>query len=79
MGNAGSVDLTVLELPLIQCGKACKEFQGLAHLTRSSNEAKPSGRDWAKLKYMRDGIIGFKDMLAGYKSTITIALGGANM
>ncbi|OQV10378.1 hypothetical protein CLAIMM_14390 [Cladophialophora immunda] len=78
--NTDSIDLTMLELPLLQCGKACKEFQGLvAKLTRSSNEAKPSWRDWAKLKYMGDDITGFKDMLAGYKSTITIALGGANI
>ncbi|XP_044717868.1 uncharacterized protein HRG_08510 [Hirsutella rhossiliensis] len=36
-------------------------------------------RGWAKLKYMGDDIDGFRRLLSGYKSTITIALTDANL
>lgn len=77
--GTSDIDLNMLELPLLQCGKACKEFHGLVTTFRGSSGEKASWRDWAKLKYMGDDITGFKDMLAGYKLTITIALGGVNM
>ncbi|KAH8751160.1 hypothetical protein BGZ57DRAFT_775119, partial [Hyaloscypha finlandica] len=38
-----------------------------------------SFRDWAKLRYMGDNIDGFRQLLAGYKSTIIIALTDANL
>lgn len=67
--------LPALELPLQRCGNACKEF--LLELekccSRSGND-RQSFRDWAKLRYMGDNIDDFKDSLAAYKSTITIAL-----
>ncbi|KIX91935.1 uncharacterized protein Z520_12324 [Fonsecaea multimorphosa CBS 102226] len=70
--NNEEVDLKGLELPLLRCGNACKDFQVLvAKLTKGSSSGNASWRDWAKLKYMGDDITGFKDMLAGYKSTIT--------
>jgi Fungal N-terminal domain of STAND proteins len=75
-----SVDFTALKLPLLRCGKACKEFEVvIAKVTAHSGGTKSSFRDWAKLKYMGEDIAGFKNMLAGYKSTIIIALGDANM
>jgi hypothetical protein len=71
---------TALELPLRQCGKACSEFKAIiVKCTAHSGGTRTSFRDWAKLKYMGDDIDGFKNMLAGYKSTIAIALGDANM
>ena len=74
------IDLTMLRLPLVQCGKACKDFQAvIAKCTTHSGGSKTSFRDWAKLRYMGDDIVAFKNMLAGYKSTIMIALGDANM
>ena len=38
-----------------------------------------SFRDWAKFRYIGDDIVGFKNMLAGYKSTFTITLSDVNM
>jgi hypothetical protein len=73
-------DFTTLKLPLLRCGKACKDFEAvIVKCTAHSNGPRTSFRDWAKLKYMGDDIVGFKNMLAGYKSTIMIALGDANM
>lgn len=73
-------DLTTLKLPLLRCGKACKDFEAvIVKCTAHSSGSRTSFRDWATLKYMRDDIVGFKNMLAGYKSTISIALGDANM
>ena len=73
-------DLTSLKLPLLRCGKACKDFEAVVvRCTAHSSASRTSFRDWAKLKYMGDDIVGFKNMLAGYKCTISIALGDANM
>lgn len=69
-----------LKLPLLCCGKACKDFEALiVRCTEHSDGSRTSFRDWAKLKYMGADIAGFKNMLAGYKSTISIALGDANL
>lgn len=74
------VDFTALKLPLLRCGKACKDFEAvIIKCTAHSGGARTSFRDWAKLQYMGDDIDGFRNMLAGYKSTINIALGDANM
>jgi len=73
-------DLTTLKTPLIRCGNACKDFEAvIIKCTAHSSGPRTSFRDWAKLKYMGDDIVGFKNMLNGYKSTISIALGDVNM
>ncbi|KAK4140189.1 uncharacterized protein C8A04DRAFT_40126 [Dichotomopilus funicola] len=73
-------DFTALKLPLLRCGNACKDFGELiAKCSSRSGGSKTSFRDWAKLKYMGDGIDEFRRMLAGYKSTINIALADANL
>jgi hypothetical protein len=60
--------------------EACEDFEALiTKCTAHSGGSKTSFRDWAKLRYMGDDIDGFKNMLVGYKSTIMIALGDANM
>jgi hypothetical protein len=75
-----NADLASLRRPLIRCGKACKDFEAVIDkCTQHSGGPRTSFRDWAKIKYMGDDIAGFKNMLAGYKSTIIIALGDANM
>jgi Fungal N-terminal domain of STAND proteins len=77
---ANSEDLSGLNLPLFRCGKACKDFKEvIIKCTNHSGGSRTSFRDWAKLQYMGDDITGFKDMLAGYKSTINIALADANL
>jgi hypothetical protein len=72
--------LSTLNLPLFRCGKACEDFEEvIIKCTAHSGGSRTSFRDWAKLKYMGSDIVGFKDMLAGYKSTINIALAEANL
>lgn len=80
-GNSPGLEgLKGLNLPLLRCGKACKEFEAeLIKCTAHCGGSRTSFRDWAKLTYMGDDIAGFKNMLAGYKSTIIIALGDANL
>ncbi len=72
--------LDALKLPLLRCGTACRDFEAIvARCTARSDGLKTSFRDWAKLTYMGEDITAFRNMLAGYKSTIIIALGDANM
>jgi hypothetical protein len=74
------VNLTALDLPMQRCGNACNEFlQELQKCCSRSGGDKQSFRDWAKLRYMGDNIDEFKDSLAAYKSTITIALTDVQM
>jgi hypothetical protein len=74
------LDLSALELPLRRCGEACKEFEHeLVKCSSRSGGDRTSFRDWAKLQYMGDGIDEFTQLLAGYKSTINIALTDANL
>ncbi|KAH7357319.1 hypothetical protein BKA66DRAFT_428130 [Pyrenochaeta sp. MPI-SDFR-AT-0127] len=73
-------DFTALKLPLLRCGNACKDFEAIiVKCSEHSRKSRTSFRDWARLKYMGDDITGFKNMLAGYKSTITIALCDAGL
>jgi hypothetical protein len=74
------VDLSALDLPLQRCGNACVEFeQEILKCSSRSGGSRTSFRDWAKLRYMGDNIDGFRQLLAGYKSTINIALTDANL
>lgn len=73
------VDLTSLEQPLMRCKNVCGEFDALIkrytpHSTdeRLAEEISSGGGTWEKTT-------GFKNMLAGYKSTISIALAYANL
>lgn len=70
-----------LKFPLIQCRQACAEFQTLIEQNsrRSRDKARTSFRDWAKLMYMNGDIVSFKELLSGYKATISIALADANL
>lgn len=74
------IDFASLGLPLRHCGRACEDFKGVIDkCTEHSSGSRTSFRDWAKLRYMGADITGFTNMLAGYKSTIIIALGDANL
>ncbi len=69
-----------LRLPLSQCCQACIEFESLIlKCTKHSGGSRTSFRDWARVTYMDSDTIGFTTMLAGYKSTISIALADANL
>ncbi|KAJ5769000.1 hypothetical protein N7520_003559 [Penicillium odoratum] len=74
------VDLTALTQPLMRCNNACNEFNALImKCTPRSSGERSSKRDWLRMRYMGEDITGFKDMLASYKSTISLALAYANL
>ncbi|ORX95072.1 hypothetical protein BCR34DRAFT_498768 [Clohesyomyces aquaticus] len=80
LSTTTDIDVSALTLPLLRCGKACGEFEEeLRKCSSRSSSSRTSFRDWAKLKYMGDGIDDFRQLLAGYKSTISIALTDANL
>lgn len=80
VNSTSDVDLSVLDLPLLRCGSACKEFQQeLLRCASRSNSNRTSFRDWARLTYMGDDMDDFRDLLSGYKATINIALTDATL
>lgn len=75
-----NADLAILNVPLRRCGEACVAFTAVIDkCTAHSGGPRTSFRDWAKLTYLGNDITGFKDTLAGYKSTIIIALADLNL
>ncbi|KAL2827135.1 hypothetical protein BDW59DRAFT_57913 [Aspergillus cavernicola] len=71
-------ELSALKLPLFRCGVACKELSALiSQCVKHSDGQRTSLRDWTKLQYLGDDIANYKNVLANYKATINIALGGA--
>lgn len=77
--NSGS-KLNTLECPLFWCGSACQGFEEeIKKCSTPSSGGRKSFRDWAKIRYMGQDIDGFRRMMAGYKSTIIIALTDANL
>lgn len=78
--NHGDLNFDALKLPLLHCGKTCEEYGELiTRCTKHSNESRPSFRNWISQQYLKGDITDFKDMLAGYKATISIALANVNM
>lgn len=78
--NNTGANFTALEHPLLRCGNACRDFEEeMKKCLKRSSAGRPSFRDWAKLSYMGQDIDGVRRMLAGYKSTIIIALTDANL
>lgn len=72
--------VSMLKLPVLNCHQTCQEFNAvIIKCTKHSASSRTSFRDWAQVRYMGGDIRDFKDMLAGYKSTIAIALGSLNM
>lgn len=74
------IDLSVLKLPLLRCGQACRDFADIIEkCTARSNKDKASFRDWVALTYRGKDIAGFRAVIGAYKSTIVIALADMNM
>jgi hypothetical protein len=74
------LDLSSLEIPLRQCGKACQAFeQEIKKCSSRSTGSRASVRDWARLRYIGEDIDGFRRLLASYKMTIMVALTDANL
>ncbi|RYP42956.1 hypothetical protein DL768_010164 [Monosporascus sp. mg162] len=65
--------LSLLQGPVSRCAQICHEFESSMKCFHS--ESKAGFRDWMKLEFMKGNINDFMDALAGYKSTIAIALG----
>lgn len=80
IGAAPSIDLSVLNLPLLQCGNACQEFEQKIRNNLSRSSSSPTSfREWAKASYMGVDIDDFRQILGQYKSTFSIALMDANL
>lgn len=78
--NNRDINFDTLKLPLLRCGKTCEEYGDLiARCTKHSSPSRPSLRDWLSQQYLKGDITDFREMLAGYKSTINIALANANL
>ena len=74
------VELSVLKSPLFRCGVACNELSDMiSRCVKHSDGQRSSLRDWTKLTYLGDNITNYKNVLANYKATISIALGGATL
>lgn len=80
LGSDNGSKLNALERPLLRCGNACRDFEEeIRKCSTRSSGGRKSFRDWAKMRYMGQDIDGFRRMMAGYKSTIIIALTDANL
>ncbi|EGR49569.1 uncharacterized protein TRIREDRAFT_106437 [Trichoderma reesei QM6a] len=73
--------VSMLKNPVLRCHQICQEFNAvIIKCTRhSSGGSRTSFRDWTRIRYMGGDVRDFKDMLAGYKATIAVALGSLNM
>lgn len=77
----GAVNLDLLKAPLGRCGSACREFaQALRDCSGPDDRVERYNfTGWLKIRWRGSDINEFKDTLAGYKSTIAIAIAGANL
>ncbi|KAH8668915.1 hypothetical protein BX600DRAFT_510967 [Xylariales sp. PMI_506] len=75
-----TVDFEYLRLPLQSCTKACEGYgKVIARCTKYPSESRPSVRNWITQQYLQGDIVEFKDTLASYKGTISVALANANI
>lgn len=73
-------DYQALEYPVRRCGQACEEFQKALQKCSGRDSGNGSSfRGWLKIRWLGSDIHGFRDTLAGYKSTIAIAMAGVNL
>ena len=73
-------DLDELKGPLLSCGTACLDLEvAISKCMSHSSGGKTSFRDWTKMKFKGNEIVAFQDLIARYKSTIIVALCGANL
>ncbi|CZR37693.1 uncharacterized protein FPRO_07116 [Fusarium proliferatum ET1] len=78
--NNNDINFNALKLPLLRCGKTCEEYGDLiARCTKYSSLSRPSLRDWVNQQYLKGDITDIREMLAGYKFTISVALATANI
>lgn len=80
MAANSDTDLAALRFPLFRYGKAIEDFEGVI-IKNIAYSGGPRSRcwDWAKLKYMRDDIVEFGNMQAGFESIISIVLADVSL
>ena len=72
--------VSTLDLALLRCGNSCKDFeQEIIECSSQPGVSRTAFRDWATLRYRSEDIDGFRQLLAGYKLTIIIALIHTNL
>ncbi|KAH8689924.1 hypothetical protein BGW36DRAFT_307388 [Talaromyces proteolyticus] len=69
--------LALLRDPIDRCSQVCREFE--ESMKCFSGKSKTGFRDWTKLEFRRGDINEFIDIIAGYKSTISIGVGTITM
>lgn len=69
--------LALLQGPIDRCSQVCREFE--QSMEGFSRKTKTGFRDWTKMEFMRGDINEFIDIIAGYKSTISVGLGTITM
>ena len=75
--NAEASILALLKGPIDRCSQVCREFEQSMQVF---NKKSTTGfRDWTKMGFMRGDINEFIDVIAGYKSTISVGLGTITM
>ena len=78
--SSGEADYAMLQVPIQRCGRSCDEFkQALQKCLKQDSNNRASFRGWLRIRWIGNDIYGFKDTLAGYKSTIAIAMAGINL
>lgn len=80
LATASTEDYEALEYPVQRCGHACHEFQQAIQKCVGRDHGDASTfRSWLRIRWIGSDVHGFKDTLAGYKSTIAIAMAGVNL
>lgn len=69
--------LGLLRSPVERCSQVCHEFE--RSMKVFGGDSKTGFRDWTRMEFMRGDINEFIDTVAGYKSTISVALGIINL
>lgn len=75
--NAEASMLVLLQGPIDRCSQVCREFE--QSMEAFSQKSKTGFRDWTRMEFMRGDINEFIDIIAGYKSTISVGLGTITM
>jgi hypothetical protein len=77
LANAEQSMFILLQGPVERCSLVCREFEQSMEVFKKKTNT--GFRDWTKMEFMRGDINEFIDTIAGYKSTISVALGTITM
>jgi len=73
-------DMRPLVLPLQYCGSLCSEFRDFLNKSTTDSEGgKGKVRNWVMLTFHGKQVSDLRNSLEGYKNTIAVALGDANL